>query len=94
MHFLEFTHVEPKYTCVFSSRSQWAVAALNNSCSNDRYVPMTSNYMSAMDVMVNAISTRFCFVCTLVQSFIKRDAVIFKTYSSSLADPYRFPYTG
>jgi hypothetical protein len=35
MHFLEFTHAEPKYTCVFPSRSQWAFAALNNSCIND-----------------------------------------------------------
>ena len=37
-HFLEFTHTEPKYTCVFPSRSQWAVAALNTSCTNDPYV--------------------------------------------------------
>jgi len=74
MHFLEFTHAEPKYTYVFPSRSQWAVAASNNSCSDDPYVPMTSNHTSTMDVMVTVISTRFCFVCTVVQSFIQRDA--------------------
>jgi hypothetical protein len=93
LHFVEFTHAEPKYTYVFPSRSQWAVVALNNSCSNDPYIRMTSNHMSTMDVMVTVISTRFCFVCTVEQSFIKRGADVFKTYSSSLADPYHFPCT-
>jgi len=81
MHFLEFTHAEPKYICVFPSRSQWAVAALNNYCTNDPYVPITSNHMSTMDVMVTVISRRFCFVCTVVQSFKKRDAVNSNAFS-------------
>jgi hypothetical protein len=86
MNFLEFKYAEPKYTCVFPSRSQWAVAALNNSCSNDPYVPMTSNHgarwMSWSLQLARAFALCVC-TCTVVQSFIKRDAGIFKTYSSS-----------
>jgi len=72
LYFLEFTHAEPKYTCVPPSRSQWAVAALTNSCSNDPYVP-NDNHMSTMDVMVTVISTLLYFVCTVCGTVLHKE---------------------
>jgi hypothetical protein len=85
--FLEYTHAEPKFTCAFPSRNQWAVVTLNNSCSDDPYVQMTITPKSMIAVMVTVISTRLCFVRTVVQASIKREEDIWKTFSSSFADP-------